>query len=73
MIKKGSKITALNAEIKVQRFIIGQLIKIVTENKITLPENLLKNIRILYGGAIEQSKGPVPKKSCDETTGVEKL
>ena len=48
--KKRQKITRLKKEIEVKDFIITELLKIVTANKIKLPENLIKNLQKLFGG-----------------------
>lgn len=47
---KKQKITRLKKEIEVKDFIIKELLKIATNNKIKLPETLVKNISILYAG-----------------------
>ena len=48
--RKKQKVTRLKKEIEVKDFIIKELLVIVTKNKITLPENLIKNIDILFAG-----------------------
>jgi hypothetical protein len=47
---KKEKITKLKTEIKIKDFIIKELMTIITNNKIKLPEKLLKNIYYLYTG-----------------------
>jgi len=47
---KKMKTTRLQKEIEVKDLIIKQLLFAVTENKIKIPEKLLKNINFLYAG-----------------------
>ena len=50
MKRKKQKVTRLNKEIEVKNFIIKELLMIVSKNKIILPENLIKNIELLFAG-----------------------
>jgi hypothetical protein len=48
--KRKLSITRLKKEIEVKDFIIKELLRVVTENKIKLPEILAKSLILLYTG-----------------------
>ena len=62
MSPKKMRITRLKKEIEVKDYIIGQLLKVITEHKIKLPEILFKNIRLLYNLNTKGEKEKCQKK-----------
>ena len=50
MKSKKERVIRLKKEIAVKDHIIHELVKVVSNHKIKLPENLLRNIIILYKG-----------------------
>lgn len=53
--KKKQKISKLKKEIEVKDFIIKELMVVITDNKVILPDVLLKNIHILYSGELNEN------------------
>jgi hypothetical protein len=53
---KSEKILKLKKEIEIKDFIVQELLKIITEAKVKVPEELLKNIYILYRGVPDGKK-----------------
>jgi hypothetical protein len=60
----------LNLQIQVQDKLISGLVRIVTENKITLPKHLLEPLHTLYQGALKEKTDG--RKEDKETEGSEK-
>ena len=49
MVKKQTRTVKLKADIEIRDVIIQKLIKVLADNKIGLPEQLIGAIEIIYG------------------------
>jgi hypothetical protein len=61
------KILKLKKEIQIKNLMIQELLKIITEAKVKVPEQLLKNIFILCGVRDDRDKKEKEKKEQERT------